>query len=88
MVSYDENTGVLKYWQDKSLVGFNTDGSQNNAPTYGFELNRFTASPAAGGSLNIVGGSVTLGIQTTFSGVSTTINSRTYYLGQTFTEGV
>ena len=46
VVSYDENTGVLKYWQDKSLVGFNTDGSQNNAPAYGFELNRFTSSPA------------------------------------------
>ena len=88
VVSYDKNTGVLKYWQDKSLVGFNTDGSQNNTPTYGFELNRFTSSPATGGSLNIVGGSVTLGIQTTFSGVSTSINSRTYYLGQTFTEGV
>lgn len=88
VVSYDNTTGVLKYWQDKSLVGFNTDGSQNNAPTYGFGLNRFTSSPAAGGSVNIVGGSVTLGIHTEFTGVSTSINSRTYYLGQTFTEGV
>ena len=88
VVSYDSTTGVLKYWQDKSLVGFNIDGSQNTSPTYGFNLNRFTASPGTGGSVNIIGGSVTLGIDTNFSGVSTSINSRTYYLGQTFTNGV
>jgi len=88
VVSYDQNTGVLKYWQDRSLVGFNTDGSQNSSPTYGFNLNRFTSQIGSGGSLNIVGGSITLGIDTSFSGVSTTINSRTYYLGQTFTNGV
>ena len=88
VVSYDQNTGVLKYWQDRSLVGFNTDGSQNNTPTYGFTLNRFTASPASGGSVNILGGSVTLGIDTNFTGITTTINSRTYNLGQPFTNGV
>ena len=88
VVSYDQNTGVLKYWQDRSLVGFNTDGSQNNTPTYGFTLNRFTASPASGGSVNILGGSVTLGIDTNFTGITTTINSRTYNLGQSFTNGV
>jgi hypothetical protein len=88
VVSYDQNTGVLKYWQDRNLVGFNTDGSQNNTPIYGFTLNRFTASPAAGGSVNIVGGSITLGIDTNFAGVTTTINSRTYNLGQPFTNGV
>jgi hypothetical protein len=88
VVSYDAATGVLKYWQDKSLVGFNTDGSQNSSPTYGFNLNRFTSTPGTGGSLNIIGGSVTLGIETSFTGISTEINSRTYYLGQTFTNGV
>ena len=88
VISYDQNTGVLKYWQDRSLVGFNTDGTQNTSPTYGFNLNRFTSDIGTGGSLNIVGGSVTLGIDTSFSGVSTAINSRTYYLGQTFTNGI
>ena len=88
VVSYDQNTGVLKYWQDKSLVGFNTDGTQNPSPTYGFNLHRFTSEIGTGGSLNIIGGSVTLGIDTSFSGVSTAINSRTYYLGQTFANGV
>ncbi len=88
VVSYDQTTGVLKYWQDRNTSGFNTDGSQNTNPTYGFQLQQFTASPGSGGSLNIFGGSVTLGIDTNFSGVSTSINSRTYYLGQTFTNGV
>ena len=88
VISYDQSTGVLKYWQDKSLVGFNSDGSLKTNPTYGFQLNRFTSNPTSGGNLNIVGGSVTLGIDTNFSGVSTAINSRTYYLGQTFTNGV
>lgn len=88
VISYDKNTGVLKYWQDKSLVGFNSDGSLKTNPTYGFELNRFTSNPSNGGSINVIGGSVTLGIDTNFSGISTTINSRTYYLGQSFTNGI
>ena len=88
VISYDQTTGVLKYWQDKSLVGFNTDGSLKANPTYGFALNRFTSSPTSGGSINVIGGSATLGIDTGFTGVSTVINSRTYYLGQTFTNGV
>ena len=88
VISYDQNTGVLKYWQDRNLVGFNTDGTQNSNPTYGFNLNRFTSSPSTGGSISISGGSVTLGIDTNFTGISTLINSRTYYLGQSFTNGV
>jgi len=88
VVSYDQTTGILKYWQDKSLVGFNTDGTQNASPTYGFELHEFTSSPGTGGSLNIVGGSVTLGIHSTYTGISTVINSRTYYFGQSVTNGV
>jgi len=88
VVSYDQTTGVLKYWQDRSLAGFNTVGTAQTNPTYGFELQEFTASPSSGGSLTITGGSVNLSISTTFSGVSTVINSRTYYLGQTFTNGV
>lgn len=88
VISYDQITGVLKYWQDKSLVGFNSDGSLKTNPTYGFQLNRFTATPSTGGSINIIGGSATLGIDTNYTGVSTQINNRTYYLGQSFTNGV
>ena len=91
VLSYDQVTGVLKFWQDKSLAGFNTDGTQNTDPQYGFELHRFTATPDLinGGSFNIISSSApTLAIRTEFSGVSTVINSRTYYLGQTFDKGV
>ena len=42
VVSYDQVTGVLKYWQDRSTAGFNTDGSKNTDPEYGFKMNRFT----------------------------------------------
>jgi hypothetical protein len=90
VISYDQNTGVLKYWQDKSIVGFNSDGSLKTNPKYGFNLNRFTSDPDYGnsGTVNIIGGSVTLGIDTNFTGVSTSINNRTYYLGNSFTNGV
>ena len=87
VVSYDQTTGVLKYWQDRSTAGFNTDGSKNTSPEYGFKMNRFTPNITDGGSFNIIGGSSTLAIQTSFTGISTEINSRTYYLGQSFTEG-
>jgi hypothetical protein len=88
VISYDQNTGVLKYWQDRSLVGFNTDGTQNTSPTYGFRLNQFTSVPGVGGTTIIQGGSTNLSIDTGFSGLSTSINSKTYYLGQSFTSGV
>ena len=93
VISYDQNTGVLKYWQDRYHAGFNTNGTKNSSPVYGFTLHRFTANIGNGGSLNILGGSATLAIQTTFGspsnpGVSTVINSRTYYLGQQFIKGV
>ena len=88
VVSYDQVTGVLKYWQDRSIAGFNTDGTKNTSPVYGFKLNRFSPNIVDGGSFNIIGGSTTLAIQTSFTGVSTEINSRTYYLGQSFNDGV
>jgi hypothetical protein len=89
VVSYDQQTGVLKYWQDRRTAGFNTDGTQNPNPDFGFEQIRFTALPSSGGSLQInpTSGN-TLLIDESFSGVSTTINSRTYFLGQEFTKGV
>ena len=88
VISYDENTGVLKYWQDKSLVGFNTDGSAKTNPTYGFNLNRFTSNVSTGGTTTIVGTFNSLDIDKNFTGISTVINNRTYYLGQSFESGV
>jgi len=89
VVSYDPQTGVLKYWQDRRTAGFNTDGTKNTSPTYGFEQLKFTADPTFGGNVSIVPTTGnTLNIDVSFSGVSTTINSRTYYLGQEFTKGI
>ncbi len=92
VISYDKNTGVLKYWQDKTLAGFNTDGTQNYNQ-YQFNLERFTASPSTGGNLVISGGSINLQIDTGFGstespGITTVINNRTYRLGQSFINGL
>ena len=63
-------------------------GAAVTNPTYGFKTNRFTADIESGGSFTIVGGSANLSISTNFSGLSTSINNKTYYLGQSFTDGV
>jgi len=89
VVSYNSITGVLKYWQDRSVSGFNTVGTAQTNPTYGFDLTEFTSSPSTGGSLTIIPSSGSnLAIDTSFTGISTSINNRTYYLGQSFTNGV
>ena len=89
VVSYDTNTGVLKFWQDRTMAGFNTVGTAQTNPTYGYELQEFTSSPGTGGNLTIVPSSGSnLAIDTSFTGLSTVINSRTYYLGQEFTNGI
>ncbi len=88
VVSYDQTTGVLKLWQDRTTAGFNSDGSLDSNPIYGFTAHRFTSNITTGGSINVLGGSVTLEIDTGFTGISTVINNRTYYLGQSFTSGV
>jgi len=88
VINYDQVTGVLKYWQDRTLAGFNTVGTAQTTPQYGYNLTRFTSSPSAGGNLTIVGGSINLAITTSFNGFSTSINNRTYYLGQSFTNGL
>jgi hypothetical protein len=86
VISWTPTNGVLKYWQDKTLASGNT-------ATYGFKLNRFTSSPETGGNTTILGGNVNLSIDTNFGttsepGIKTTINNRTYYLGQSFVNGI
>ena len=90
VISYDQSTGVLKVWQDRSQSGFNTVGAAITNPQYGFDQVDFTASPTGSGSLTVVGGSISGGltIDNTFTGVSTVINNRTFYLGQSFTNGI
>jgi hypothetical protein len=88
VISYDQITGVLKYWQDRSMSGFSAVGVAITNPTFGFDRVEFTSAPGTGGSLTISGGSAPLTIDTTFTGISTVINNRTYYLGQSFTNGL
>ena len=89
VINYDATTGVLKYWQDRRLA-ISTNGT---APSYGYELFRFNADPAAGAGTTIFGGTSNLNIDTNFGtsdlpGLSTSINSRTYNLGMSFVKGV
>ena len=89
VVSYDQTTGVLKFWQDRSLAGFNTVGTAQTQPTYGFDLTEFTSTPETGGSISITPSTGSnLSIDENFSGISTVINNRTYHLGQSFTSGI
>jgi hypothetical protein len=88
VISYDQVTSVLKYWQDRSDSGFSTVGVAITNPPFGFDQVEFSSSPGTGGSLVITGGSASLSIDTAFTGISTVINNRTYYLGQSFTSGL
>lgn len=91
VISYEKTTGVLKYWQDRTLVGFNTNGTQNLSPTYGFNLNKFTSSVGTGGTTLINGTSLSIDINfgtETNPGISTIINNRIYNLGQSFVRGI
>jgi hypothetical protein len=88
VVSYDQQTGVLKYWRDRTTAGFTTAGEKVTNPPYGFDQVEFTASPLTGGSLTVVGQTSSLSIDSVFTGITTSINNRTYYLGQQFTNGV
>ena len=89
IISYDPVTKFLRYWQDRSLATKSTTGAN---PTYGYRLNRFTSTPSTGGSINVVvtttTGTETVGIETTFTGVSTSVNSKTYYFGQSINSGI
>lgn len=89
IISYDQQTQILRYWQDRSLA---TDTDSLGIPPYGYALNKFTATPEAGGNVNVTvatpTGSVTVGIETTFTGISTTVNAKTYYMGQSFVNGL
>jgi len=80
VAAWDNITGVLKYYQP---VGLATEAVNYN-------LVGFSATPISGGSLTIQGAvsGVELSIDTSFSGVSTVINNRTYQLGSNFISGI
>ena len=88
VISWDANTRVLKYWQSSALAGFTTAGIAKTNPDYGFELYDFSSTVATGGTTIVSGGSVDLSIDLDYTGITTVINSKTYNLGQTFSQGV
>lgn len=95
VLSWNNNTGVIKYWQERKLfISTQRDAYDNPiSPKYGYKQYEFTSSPQTGGSVTIFGGSNNLAIQTNFGtssnpGISTEINNFTYYLGQSFVQGV
>jgi hypothetical protein len=80
VVSYDVETRVLKYWQDRTFYGYTTSGIATNAPN-GYEQIEFSTDN------NIQINSVTIPVDNNFSGISTVINNGTVYLGQNFENG-
>lgn len=95
VISYDNKTGVLKYWQDRSLYGFNLGGEYNENRTrkseatslYGDDKVEFTSNILSGGSLDVNGFSLSLRIDNSYTGITTVINNVTYNLGQNFISG-
>jgi hypothetical protein len=89
VVSYDQETGILKYWQDRSIVGFNYDGTINKNPEYGLDLKRFTNLTADLGNIIIQGGSKELEIDVNFGTEQNPISSiNNINLGQFFINGI
>lgn len=89
VASWDSTTGVLKYWQDRTLAITTSGGN----PKYGFNLLRFTSTPSTGGSLTISGGSNNLSIDSNFGSsgspaITTSINNKIYTLGMSFVKGL
>jgi len=80
VASWDNITGVLKYYQP---VGLATAGVN-------YTINSFSTSISTGGSLQISGAAIgsNLNIDNSFNGSSVVINSRTYQLGSNFISGI
>ena len=90
VISYDRENGILKYWQDRSLVGFNYDGTKNKNPEYGLKMNRFSSFVTGSGNLIVKGGSNDLEIDTNFGTVQNPriVDINNINLGQSFVQGV
>jgi hypothetical protein len=79
--SWDPITGVLKYYQSTGLASSES----------GFKIIPFTSTPDTGYGTTIYCSSITgpyLTINTQFTGLTTTINTRVYQLGLNFVSGI
>ena len=82
VASYDSETKVLKYFRDRSLYFNNSlDQTDYNTVTLDSTVYDFESS---GGSIQPFAGS----IDTSFSGITTTIGSKNINLGTVFTSGL
>ena len=88
VVSYNKNTGVLKFTQDRTEHGFDYNLNRSSDGTYGNEKFSFTSDLLDGGSLEIFGSNQILEIDIDFNGDLLVINNQNYFLGQDFIDGV
>lgn len=89
VISYDQETGILKYWQDRSLFGFNYDQTKNESPQFGFKKYEFSSTVSGLGNLIIQGGSKNLQIDSTFGSTQIPVsNINNINLGQSFINGI
>ena len=80
VASWDNTTGVLKYYQPVGLAKSEVS----------YVINDFSSNVGVGGStlINCEFTPSPLSIDTSFSGISTTINNKIYRLGTTFISGI
>ena len=81
VASWDKVTGVLKYYQPAGAASSAT----------GYKIIPFTSNPDPGYGVTIIGSSVVgsmLSVDTSYNGVSTSINNKTYQLGMSFSAGI
>ncbi len=88
VISYDKNTGVLKYTQDRTLFGYSYSDLRIQDYSNYEKVIQFNSTAGTGGSLEITGANINLKIDSTFNGNNQSINNRNYYFGQTFTNGI
>ncbi len=89
VASYDKETGVLKYFQDRSLY-FNQTNKSNQLDYVGVSTySKVMPFEGSTQSINFAGGSPSpIQLQTTFSGVTTTVGAKQIDLGVSFNSGL
>ena len=88
VASYDNETGVLKYYQDRSLYYNQSIGNQTDYVGVSTE-SKVLAFESSDRAIKFAGGSpANQTIQTGFSGITTTVGSKQIDLGVNFTSGL
>jgi len=85
LASYDKETKVIKYYQDRSLYFNGTTQDQTDYNNVSTESKKIAFS--SNSSIKFVGGASDTQVDTTFNGISVVVNDKTLDLGVTFTDG-